>query len=64
MLEKTQCLFDSNLAMLRAIFLVGKKASRISATMSGHQAARNQVIIRVAIIVNIYCRFNLRQAPL
>ena len=35
-----------------------------SAAEFGHQTARNQVIKRVAITVNIYCMLNLCQAPL
>lgn len=42
----------------------GSALAMSSAANFGHQTARNQVIKRVAITVNIYCMLNLRQALL
>lgn len=65
MLEKIQGLFHSNFAMLKAM-LFNKEKKNALATISTNnfenKTARNQVIIRVVIIVNIYCMLNLHQA--
>lgn len=66
MLEKRQCFFPSNLAMLRPRLLNkgGRVLPMISAANFGHQTARNQVMRGVAVAVNTDCTLNWCQAPL